>query len=64
MKKDKIQLTDNAKRELEMFRNEQAQQLIDIIVRDKSYPGLDKLEVTAGDIMKYGKRIKTKKARK
>lgn len=57
MKSNNIRLTHNAEMQLELFKEEQVQQLMDIIKKEKFYPGLDEVEVTASDIVKYGKRI-------
>lgn len=57
MKSNKIRLTHNAEKQLELFKEEQVRHLMDIIKEGKYYPGLDEVEVTASDILKYGKRI-------
>lgn len=57
MKDKNIRLTDNAEKQLDLFREEQVRKLIDIIVSNKSYPGIEEVEITGNDIIQYGKQV-------
>lgn len=53
MKNENINITEPARQQLEKFSEEMVRKLLDCIVSEKSYPGLDSIEVTAEDIRKY-----------
>lgn len=57
MKSDNIRLTEDAKKQLNLFKEEQVRQLMNIIKNEKYYPGRDEVDVTASDIVKYSKWI-------
>lgn len=57
MKEKNIKLTENAQKQLEMFKDEQVRKLFDMIVSNKSYPGMEDIEITASDIAQYGKQV-------
>lgn len=57
MKDKNIRLTDNAEKQLDLFREEQVRKLLDIIVSNKSYPGIEEVEITGNDITQYGKQV-------
>lgn len=57
MKDKNIRLTDNAEKQLDLFREEQVRKLLDIIVSNKSYPGIEEVEITGNDIAQYGKQV-------
>lgn len=53
MKDKNIIITDPARQQLEKFNEEMVRKLLDAIISEKSYPGLDSIEVTAEDIRRY-----------
>lgn len=57
MESNSVKLTDQAHRQLKEFQEEQVNKLIKEITRDKSYPGLDEIEVTGDDIRRYSKKF-------
>lgn len=53
MKDENINITEPARLQLEKFSEEMVRKLLDAIISEKSYPGLDSIEVTAEDIRRY-----------
>lgn len=53
MKDENINITEPARQQLEKFSEEMVRKLLDAIVSEKSYPGLDSIEVTAEDVRRY-----------
>ncbi len=53
----KFSLTEAAKAQLEVFKETQQEKLIKSIVEEKSYPGMDEIEISAQDIRLYSERI-------
>lgn len=53
MKDENINITEPARQQLEKFSEEMVRKLLDVIISEKSYPGLDSIEVTAEDIRRY-----------
>lgn len=53
MKDENINITEPARQQLEKFSEEMVRKLLDAIISEKSYPGLDSVEVTAEDIRRY-----------
>lgn len=52
-----IRLTDNAQKQLDIFKDEQVRKLIDTIVSNKSYPGIEDIEITGNDVTQYSKQV-------
>lgn len=57
MKEKNIRLTDNAQKQLDKFKDEQVRKLIDTIVSNKSYPGIEDIEITGNDVAQYSKQV-------
>lgn len=57
MESNSVKLTDQAHRQLKEFQDGQVNKLLKEIARDKSYPGLDEIEVTGDDIRRYSKKF-------
>ena len=53
MKDENINITEPARQQLEKFSEEMVRKLLDAIISEKSYPGIDSIEVTADDIRRY-----------
>lgn len=53
MKDENINITEPARQQLEKFSEEMVRKLLDAIISEKSYPGLDSIEVTAEDVRRY-----------
>ena len=53
MKDENINITEPARQQLEKFSEEMVRKLLDAIISEKSYPGLESIEVTAEDIRRY-----------
>lgn len=57
MESNSVKLTDHANRQLKEFQEELINKLLKEIARDKSYPGLEEIEVTGDDIRRYSKKF-------
>lgn len=53
MKNENINITEPARHQLEKYSEEMVRKLLDAIISEKSYPGLDSIEITAEDIRRY-----------
>lgn len=58
MKEENINITEPARQQLEKYSEEMVRKLLDAIVSEKSYPGLETVEVTAEDIRRYSANVR------
>lgn len=57
MKENNIKITENAQKQLESFKEELVRKLIDQIIKDKTYPGIEYIEITGNDIAQIEKQF-------
>lgn len=57
-KEDNINITEPARQQLEKYSEEMVRKLLDAIISEKSYPGLETIEITAEDIRRYSANVR------